>query len=465
MEKTYYLAVDLGASSGRHILGWLEDGKLCLEEIYRFENGMHDVDGQKCWDIDALFSSIKAGMKKCAELGKVPAYMGIDTWGVDFVLLDKEGKRLGEAVGYRDDRTQGMDEEVYKIIPEKELYQRTGIQKAIYNTIYQLMALKIKKPELLAKAESLLMVPDYFCYRLTGVKSAEYSIASTSQLLNPKTKDWDWELLEKLGIPTGIFQPIKAPGTVLAPLSPEISAEVGFTCEVVSVPEHDTASAVLSVPFTEEGGLYISSGTWSLMGVELKEAICTEESREANLTNEGGYGYTYRFLKNIMGLWMIQSVRHELSDAFSFKELCERAEESTIPSLIDVDDERFFAPESMIEAVKSLCRETGQKAPETEGEIASVIYRSLAEKYAWTVRQLEKITGQKYSAIHIVGGGSNADYLNRLTAEASGCRVYAGPSEGTAVGNLLSQMLASGSLTSVSEARKCVFHSFEIKKY
>lgn len=465
MKRTYYLAIDMGASSGRHILGWMEDGKLQLEEVYRFENGMKDVDGHKCWDSDALFASIKAGMKKCAELGKVPEYMGIDTWGVDFVLLDKQDKRIGNAVGYRDSRTQGMDDEVYKLIPDKELYQRTGIQKALYNSIYQLMAVKLQEPEQLALAETLLMTPDYYNFLLTGVKCTEYTIATTTQLINPKTRDWDFALIERLGFPEKILTGIKVPGSVLASLSDEVCAEVGFNCMVVTVPSHDTASAVLSVPFTNDESLYISSGTWSLMGAELKEAICTEESRRANLTNEGGYANTYRFLKNIMGLWMIQSVRHELNDEYSFTKLCGEAEKTDIASLVDVDDERFFAPESMIRAVKSYCRETNQQVPESVGEITSVIYRSLAEKYARTVEQIENITGRKYSTINIVGGGCNADYLNRLTAKVSGRTVLAGPGEGTAIGNIVSQMLCSGELESIHDARKCVLDSFDVGIY
>ena len=462
----YYLAVDIGASSGRHILSHIENGKMILEEVFRFENGMVEMNGHKCWDSDGLFRSIKEGMKKCAELGKIPASMGIDTWGVDYVLVDAEGKRIGDAVGYRDDRTIDMDKEVSKVIPEKELYARTGIAKQPFNTIYQLVALKKEAPEQLERADTLLHSPDYYNFRLTGVKGAEYTIASTGQLVNPQTKDWDYELIEMLGLPTKIFRPLTKPGTVLARLSEEVQAEVGFDCDVVMVTSHDTASAVLAVPSKTSKFAYISSGTWSLLGVELENAICNEQSREANFTNEGGYDYRVRFLKNIMGLWMIQSVRHELNDGYSFAQLCDMAEEvKDFPSRIDADDNRFFAPDSMIEAIKEYCSETGQPVPQTPGELAAVVYKSLAECYDRSIRNLEAMTGEKYDAINIVGVGSNADYLNRLTANVTGKTVYAGPTEATAIGNVSAQMLACGDFSSVEEVRNCIFESFAVKTF
>ncbi|MCI8745568.1 MAG: rhamnulokinase, partial [Lachnospiraceae bacterium] len=288
MGNTYYLAVDIGASSGRHILGHLEDGKMVLEEIYRFDNGMKPKNGHLCWDAEGLFGEIKAGMKRCKELGKIPVSMGVDTWAVDYVLLDKNGERLGDAVGYRDKRTEGMDHKVYEIISPEELYGRTGIQKQIFNTIYQLMAVKEQQPELMEKAERLLMLPDYFHYLLTGVAKTEYTNATSGQLVSPATKDWDYELIERLGYKKEIFGPISLPGTVVGPLKKEVADEVGFSCTVMQPATHDTASAVLAVPSTEEDVIYISSGTWSLMGTELKEADCREESRRANFTNEGG---------------------------------------------------------------------------------------------------------------------------------------------------------------------------------
>lgn len=465
MEK-YYLAIDMGASSGRHILCHMEDGLMKLEEVHRFENGMVDMDGNKCWDADKLFEEIKLGMKKCKEIGKIPVSVAIDTWGVDFVLIGKDGKRIGNAVGYRDNRTKGMDDEVYKYISEEELYLRTGNQKAMYNTIYQLMALKTKIPEMLEKADAMLHTPDYYQYLLTGKKAAEYTISTTGQMVNPVTKDWDYELIDKLAYPRHIFPEMKKSGTILGELSSDVQAEVGYNCKVIMAASHDTASAVMAVPAMGKESVYISSGTWSLMGVELDNAICTKESMKANFGNEGGYGYRYRFLKNIMGLWMIQSVRKELDKKYSYPELCQMAEEAkAFPSRVDVEDDCFFAPASMIEAIQEYCKKTNQLVPKTAGELATVVYQSLAECYGRAIKEIELLTGKNYDAINIIGGGSNADYLNKLTAECTGKVVYAGPTEATAIGNVVAQMIADGAFNSLEEARENIFKSFEVKVY
>ena len=415
--------------------------------------------------MDELFAQIKLGMKKCAELGKIPVSVGVDTWGVDIVLLDKDGKRIGNAVAYRDGRTRGMDEEVYRLIPEDELYARTGIQKAIFNTIYQLMALKRKKPEHLEKAETMLMMPDYFHYMLSGAAVTEYTEATTGQLISPETRDWDMELIGKLGYPKRIFRKIVAPGTAVGELTESVRKEVGYNCKVVVPATHDTGSAVIAVPTDSDNAMYISSGTWSLMGTELLKANCSPESKASNLTNEGGYDYRFRYLKNIMGLWMIQSVKKEIGGELGFGEICEMASKCSIPSIVDCNDDRFLAPANMTEEVRSACRESGQQVPEGIAEIASVIYNSLAQCYAKTVKEIESITGQKYDRIHIVGGGSNAEYLNRLTAQATGIPVYAGPTEATAIGNVAAQMMTAGELPGLKAARKCVFNSFPIVQY
>ncbi len=464
----YYLAVDIGASSGRHILGSVQDGRIVLEEVYRFPNGMEPVDGQLCWDLEALFAHIKAGMKRCREIGRIPVSMGIDTWGVDYVLLDENDRMVGSAVGYRDDRTRGMDEEVYKIISEEELYRRTGIQKLIFNTIYQLMAVKKQHPEYLKQAKSLLMVPDYLHFLLTGVKKQEYTNATTGQLVNPRTKEWDHELIGMLGYPDEWFGPLSVPGTLVGGLKPQIQEEVGFDCQVVLPATHDTGSAVAAVPSNEAEVLYISSGTWSLMGTERAEADCSLNSMKRNFTNEGGYGYRFRYLKNIMGLWMIQSVKKELAEAgqeYSFAQLCEMASAEDIASIVACNDDCFLAPESMTEAVKDFCRNTDQQVPETPGELAAVIYNSLARCYGETIEELEGVTGKHYRQIHIVGGGANADYLNRLTARYTKRAVYAGPTEATAIGNLAVQMIRAGEYADLSEAREAIFKSFEIREY
>ena len=467
MDK-YYLAVDIGASSGRHMLASMKDGKMQLEEVYRFPNGMTEKNGTLCWDVERLFTEIKNGLKVCKELGKIPVSMAIDTWAVDYVLLDENDKILGDTAGYRDSRTNGMDEKVYEKIPLGALYARTGIQKQIFNTIYQLMAVKENYPEQLEQAESMLMIPDYFQFLLTGVKKMEYTNATTTQLVSPQTKDWDYELIDLLGFNRKIFKEISMPGTVVGNFTKEIQEEVGFDCKVVLPATHDTGSAVLAVPTNDDNAIYISSGTWSLMGIERKDADCSMESMRANFTNEGGYDYRFRFLKNIMGLWMIQSVKKEWKESgedYSFGEICERASRETISSIVDCNDSRFLAPESMCKAVKTYCEESGQQVPETKWEMAAVIYNSLADCYRICCREIQALTGVRYDCIHIVGGGANADYLNRLTAKATGKTVYAGPTEATAIGNLAVQMIEGKEFESLEEARDSIFRSFEIKTY
>ena len=464
MEK-YYLAIDIGASSGRHMLASMKDGKMQLEEVYRFPNGMDNKNGTLCWDVERLFTEIKNGLKKCKEIGKIPVSMGIDTWGVDYVLLDKDDNILGDTVGYRDSRTEGMDEKVYEVIPQDDLYARTGIQKQIFNTIYQLRAVKESHPEYLEQAETILMIPDYFNFLLTGVKKNEYTEATTGQLISPKTNDWDYELIDMLGYNSGMFLPVSMPGTVVGGFTEEVQKEVGFNCTVVLPATHDTGSAVLAVPTNDDDAVYISSGTWSLMGIERKEADCSMESMKANFTNEGGYDHRFRYLKNIMGLWMIQSVKKEFTEDLSFAQICEMASKETISSIVDCNDDCFLAPKSMIEAVQKFCRDTNQQVPETVGEISSVIYNSLAKCYGDTVEEIEAITGKKYSTIYVVGGGSNAGYLNELTAKYTGRKVSAGPSEATAIGNVIVQMLHDGVFASLPEARTCVKESFDVKIY
>ena len=464
MDK-YYLAIDIGASSGRHMLASVVDGKMQLEEVYRFPNGMDNKDGTLCWDVDRLFTEIKNGLKKCKEVGKVPVSMSIDTWGVDYVLLDENDNILGNTVGYRDSRTNGMDEKVYEIISHEDLYKRTGIQKQIFNTVYQLMAVKETHPEYLEKAAALLMIPDYFHFLLTGVKKNEYTNATTGQLISPKTNDWDYELMEMLGYNTKMFQPVSMPGTVVGNFTEEIQKEVGFDCTVVLPATHDTGSAVLAVPTNDDNAIYISSGTWSLMGIERKEADCSLESMKANFTNEGGYDHRFRYLKNIMGLWMIQSVKKEFTEDLSFAEICERASKETISSIVDCNDDCFLAPESMIGAVQQFCEETNQQVPKTVAEISAVIYNSLAKCYGDTIKEIEAITGNTYDTIYVVGGGSNAGYLNELTAKYTGKKVSAGPSEATAIGNVIGQMLHDGVFKDLPEARTCVRESFDVKMY
>lgn len=461
----YFLAIDIGASSGRHILGSYENGKIILEEIHRFANGMDEEDGTLCWNVDRLFNEIVAGMKKCKELGKVPESVGIDTWGVDFVLLDENDELIGKAVGYRDHRTDNIDTEVYKIIPEDKLYERTGILKATFNTVYQLAALKKEHSEELLKAKTLLTMPDYFHFKLSGKKVTEYSEATTTQLINPYTRGWDYELINSLGFPKEIFKEIVMPGSCVGNLRDEVRELVGFDCKVVLPLSHDTASAVMAVPSRSDDVCYISSGTWSLIGVLKDTPDCSEKSRKANFTNEGGYDGKITYLTNIMGLWMIQSVRHELVPDMDYGTLCEMASRETIDTMVDCRDVSFLSPKSMVGAIDEYCKKTGQQVPKTAAEYACVIYNSLAKCYADSLKQIEELTGMKYDRIHVIGGGSKADYLNRLTAKYTKIPVYAGPSEATAIGNVLAQMIEAKVFETVAVARACVEDSFDVEVY
>jgi len=461
----YYLAIDIGASSGRHILGHMEQGKMILHEIYRFENGLVSKNGELCWELDVLFQEILKGMKKCHEEGFVPFSVGIDTWAVDFVLLDSQNKLIGNTVSYRDSRTKGMDNKVYQHIPEDILYYKTGIQKQPFNTIYQLMAVKTQKSSDLEKAETMLMVPDYFNFLLSGIKAAEYTNATTTQMVSPVTKDWDYESISKLGYPEKIFQKIRTPGEELGNLTEEIADWVGYNCKVVLPATHDTGSAVLAVPSNDSNPLYISSGTWSLMGTERMEADCTEEARKQNFTNEGGFNYRFRYLKNIMGLWMIQCIKKETGTNLSYETICKMASEERITSQVSCNDERFLAPENMTLEVMKACEESGQKIPQGTAQVAAVVYNSLVNCYVETVIELEKITKTCFQSIHVIGGGANAQYLNQLLAEKSGKKVLTGPIEATAVGNIMVQMIGNHEFQNLQEARKSVKNSFEIKTY
>jgi len=459
----YYLAIDIGASSGRHILGSVVDGKLVIEEMYRFPNGMQKNEaGTLVWDTEALFGHLKAGLAACAKAGKIPTYVGIDTWGVDFVLLDAEGNRIGEAVGYRDSRTEGMDAKVYEQIPEAELYARTGIQKAIFNTIYQLEAVKQTHPEYLEQAETLLMMPDYLGYCLTGVACSEYTEATTGQLVKAGECEWDYELIDRLGLPRRIFKPLQMPGYIVGELSAAVAAETGcFGTKVILPPTHDTGSAVVAVPTNEEDVIYISSGTWSLIGVERLVPDTTPASQAHNFTNEGGFNRRYRYLKNITGLWMVQSMKKELGGDYTFDMLCNMAKEyDDIALRIDPNDNRFLAPESMIAEVKAAVG----RPDLTIGEMFSIVYHSLAECYRISVAEIEEMLGRPMKAIHIVGGGCKDDYLCALTAMATGKPVYAGPVEATAIGNLVSQMITTGVFADLGEARNVIFNSFAVKR-
>lgn len=470
--QTCYLAIDIGASSGRHIVGTVDEGKIVLQEVYRFENGVSTKDGHLCWDIDNLAGEVVQGLKAAHAAGFTPATIGIDTWAVDYVLLDEGGHRIGDAVAYRDERTKGMREILEREhgLSFAEHYARTGIQYQPFNTVYQLMALKREHPEQLASAKSFLMIPDYLNYLLCGVQANEYTNASTTALVGAGSREWDRELLERLGLPQDIFHELRLPGTVLGHLTGQVQEEVGFDAEVILPATHDTGSAFLAVPARDDNAVYLSSGTWSLLGVENKVAITSPESCAANFTNEGGYAYRYRYLKNIMGLWMIQSIRRELGTQTGtrpdFPELIAAAkEEADFYSCVDPDESRFLAPASMIDEVRAACRDSDQPVPQTTGEVIQCVYNSLTEDYRQAVETLQELTGKTYTSLNIVGGGSQDDYLSQRTANATRLPVLAGPTEGTALGNLLVQLLHAGLFRDLSEARTAIRESFEIREF
>ena len=461
----YIAAVDIGASSGRLIAAYLEDGLLKLNEIHRFENKLVKKDGAFCWEVDRLFREIIIGLKKCKKQGVKPESIGIDTWALDFLLLDEHDKPLTNAVSYRDPRTDGMAEQVFQHIPKDKLYLETGIQFLKFNTIFQLFYMKQNSPEILEKAKSFLMIPDYFNYLLTGKKVNEYTNATTTQLVNAFSKTWDNQVMDILGINKEMFQEIKTPKTILGTLTEELKAELGFDLKVILPATHDTGSAVISVP-EEEQTIYISSGTWSLIGTENYFPICVTKALNYNYTNEGGMDYQYRFLKNIMGLWMIQEVKRNYNNHYSYTELVELARKANdFKAIINVNDDRFLKPENMIEEIINCCKESGQPVPKTPGEVAKCVYDSLAVSYQSAVKEIEDIFERKFNRINVIGGGCQNEMLNQLIADVTGKEVCAGPVEATAIGNIMAQLMALGEVKDIKEARRIIQKSFEVKTY
>lgn len=453
-----YLSVDIGASGGRHILGFTENGKLRLRELYRFPNGAEMKDGRLCWPLAALKEHLLRGIAAAKEYA--PESVSIDTWGVDYVLLDKKDDLLDDAVAYRDGRTKGME----KRIDFQALFTRAGIAAQPFNTVYQLMA---TPKSILNAARTFLMMPDYLHFLLSGVKANEYTDASTTSLLNAAARSWDDEILSLAGIPRAMFSaPLLMPGTRLGRFTKAVRAAVGFDSAIVLPASHDTGSAYMAVPARDDRAVYLSSGTWSLLGVESAVPYLGEKSREAGFTNEGGYGGTYRFLKNIMGLWIIQCVQKEQGAARTFGEIAEMAQAAaSFPGRFDANAARFLAPKSMCGEILNAMKEAGQPLPTTDAELYAAVFRSLAACYAASIRELSAVTGKTYTSLNIVGGGSQNDTLNQWTADAAGIPVFAGPTEGTALGSILSQMIASGEVPDLTAARRMINDSFEIKAY
>ncbi|MDZ4789237.1 MAG: rhamnulokinase family protein [Blastochloris sp.] len=470
-NRKIYLAVDLGASSGRVLAGIYDGETIELRELNRFPSEAFQKDGSWHWKFDSIFSHIKKGIALAtAEYGEAVISLGVDTWGVDYGLIDGEGNLLEQPYQYRDSRTDGMMEKAYGLMPKSEIYQRTGIQFMFFNTLFQLLGEQNSGRSLMEKADRLLFMPDLVNYFLTGRKVNERSIASTGQLLDARSQSWDHELLKAMGFPASIFGELVEAGTVLGELKPELARELGSsTLKVVAVGCHDTASAVAGVPALEADPVFLSSGTWSLIGRELSCPILTTESFKEGFSNEGGVLDTTRFLKNIAGMWLVQECKKkwdEQGQEISFGELVELAQkESGALGLIDPDAKEFQAPADMPKAIADYCRARGQAVPERPGQFVRMILESLADRYAEVKVSLEKVTGREVKKIYIVGGGSQNRLLNQLAANATGCEIVAGPVEATSLGNILMQMIASGDLKDLKEGRRLVAKSFAVETF
>lgn len=457
------LAFDFGASNGRAIIGDYDGQQLKMEVIHRFPNSPEERNGGLYWNFGKLFGEVKEALKKC---GKIDA-IGVDTWGVDFGLIDKDGNLIQDPRNYRDEYSKPMVAVAAERVGKSMLYKKTGIQTMDFNTLFQLLAVSENEPELMAKTDKFLFMPDLFNYMLTGEMAAEYTVASTSEMINAEERDWDYEIIEKAGLRKDIFLPVKKTGEVVGTLKPEFGLG---DVPVIAVGSHDTASAVAAVPFENyEKECYISSGTWSLMGLELDHPVLSEVSEKFDVTNEGGVGGKIRYLKNIMGLWIVQQCRAQWQkegDDLGFGEMVELAE-AAAPHIafINPDDDMFTAPGDMPSRIREFCEKTGQTVPNTKGEILRVALESLAFKYKSTLEALEEITGKKIDTIHIIGGGCQNELLCRFAASASGRTVTAGPVEATAIGNMMVQLMALGEIKSLEEARAAVMAVTPVKTF
>ena len=458
-----YLAVDIGASSGRHIVAWLEEGIIQTREVYRFPNGATERSGHLCWDAKALAEHVMAGLRAAHDQGLDPVSVGIDTWGVDFALLDGEGQLVGDMVAYRDSRTEGMDTRLEKTMPFADMYRLCGIARQPFNTVYQLMAVVREHPEYRDRVKDFLLVPEYLSYCLTGRRAHEWTNVSTTALGDAQTRAFSREIIRAANLPEGWFEtPIVQPGTRLGPLLPDIARRVGFDAEVILPATHDTGSAYMAVPARDEQAAFLSSGTWSLLGTELRAPVTDARALRSGFTNEGGYGGTIRFLKNIMGMWMLQCIHRETEKAHSFAEMADMAAASDYPAWVDAADNRFLAPASMLEEVRAALREQGAPEPRDLADILRAVTVGLAVCYRDAIGEMSDITGKTFTSVNIVGGGSQNVVLNQLTADLTGLPVYAGPTEGTALGNLAAQMIADGAFADLATFRAALPASFDI---
>ena len=470
MSKNFFLAFDLGASSGRAILGILENKKLDLKEIHRFKNQMTRIHGSYYWNIYSLFDELKTGLKKCiSDYGIQPESIGVDTWGVDYSLVSKSGQLIGLPFAYRDHRTDTAIKDFSKVLPLKDTYLLSGIQFLQFNTLFQLFASAQEPHSRLNIAESLLFTPDTLNYLFTGMKKNEYTIASTSQMLKPGKAEWETELFKHAGIDENLVEEIIQPGDEVGKILEEIQEDTGSKeIPCIAVASHDTGSAIVSVPAAGENWAYLSSGTWSLLGIESPVPLVSEQTLEMNFTNEGGVEGTTRFLKNIMGMWLIQECKRiwDEEEELSWQEIVDLSDEcESFKCLINPDEQRFLNPGNMPKEIQKYCKETGQYIPQSKGEIARCIYDSLVLKYKYTIKQIEKVTSKPIEKLHIIGGGANNTRMNQLTADALGIPVFAGPTEATATGNILIQAKAKGVLSSLTEIREVVKNSFEVIEY
>ncbi len=466
-----FAAVDLGAESGRVMLGRFDGDALTLEEAHRFSNAPVRVQDSLQWDVLRLWSDIQHGLGACAQKANgALASVGVDTWGVDFGLLGRDDHLLGNPVHYRDGRTNGMMDEAFSRVPRAEIFERTGIQFMPINTLYQLLSLAVRRSPALEAATTLLTIPDLLNFWLSGRKANEFTNATTTQCYDPRLGDWAQGMLDRLGIPTHIFGEVVQPGTVLGSLRPALADELGLGCVPVVAPAtHDTGSAVAAVPMQSREAIYLSSGTWSLMGVETRYPIITDQSLAYNFTNEGGIEGTFRLLKNIMGLWLVQECRRAWASQgqdYSYAQLTQLAEQApAFKSLVVASDNRFLPPGDMPSRIQVFCRETSQPVPETAGAIVRCALESLALEYRWVAERLEELIGQRLTVIHIIGGGAQNALLNQFTADATGRAVLAGPVEATALGNVLMQALAGGHLASLEEGRALIRNSFPVQTF
>lgn len=470
MKIYNFLAFDLGATSGRSVIGTLQDGKIEIRELTRFPNGITTVNGKCYWNLLGLFDSIKQGLAACAREGIKPHSIGIDTWGVDVVPLGEDGSILGMPRAYRDPYTDGAPERYFEIVPREVVYDKTGIQIMNFNTLYQIYAAVQEGYTPIVKAEKLLFMPDALSYMLTGKAICEYTIASTSQILNPRNGKFDESLLQAAGVSADILPEPQLPGQVIAPLCEALADETRIgRVDVVAVAGHDTASAVAAVPAEDERFAYLSSGTWSLMGIETREPIISEESFRLNFTNEGGVDGTTRFLKNICGMWLLEQCRKEWArdgKEYTYPEIVAMANSAEpFAHFINPDDASFANPQSMLKAIEEFCVRTGQKAPESDAAVIRTIFESLALRYREVLEMLEKMAPFAIDVLHIIGGGSKNALLNQYTANATGKRVVAGPSEATAIGNVMMQAIGAGAVESLAEARKIIRASVETEEF